>query len=68
MFKKFRNIVIFGQKTYIHSVNQHYQKIIFLYQKGQNRRSKFDNQKYIRLIISRFINNYNYCVVDFDLF
>ena len=28
--------------------------------KGRTRRSKFDNQKYISLIISPFINNHNY--------
>jgi len=66
LYHKFGNMVFFrlGNLSSLCSPgNQHYQKIIFFVnffiKKGRNRRSKFDNQKYISLIIARFINNSN---------
>jgi len=53
LYRKFENMVI------LHFVAQETRIItkLFIFKKGRNRRSKFDNQKYISLFISRFINN-----------
>ena len=65
LYHTFENMVFFRPGN-LYSLcspgNQHYHKIIYFlifHQKGRNRPSKFDNQKYISLIISRFINKYN---------
>ena len=66
LYHKFGNMVIFGQESYIQFIAQEtriFRKLfIFFDQKGRNRRSKFDNQKYISLMISGFTK------VDFELF
>ena len=54
LYHKFENMVIFRSGN-LHSLcsprKHHYQKIIvFVHQKGRNRRSKFDNRKDISLI------------------
>jgi len=66
LYTKFGNMVMFllGNLYWLCTTwNQHYQKIIYLFnffiKKGRNQWSKLDNQKYVNLIISRFINNYN---------
>ena len=55
LYHKFENMVI-GRNPFIAQETSIIRKLFFL-KKGQNRRLKFDNQKYISLIILRFINN-----------
>jgi len=63
LYHKFGNMIFFRSGNLYSRRspgNQHYHKIIYFFiKKGRNWRAKFDNQKYISLIISRFINNYN---------